>query len=513
MLDHTHVLDAARRFDPTGTSDIRSRFRSDMGKRWSQLRQLTNSAITSDNILGLGPLTTQTIVRSADPVHEFQGFIDAALTRLFGDGTWTQHYLDEAAARARSRAYRTVAAMGPAQFDNTHIVVNSAAAVELQGVVEAVSQRAVRAVSMGLLARQRPQQIARDVAQAITTVGKARSDALIDVSVNSAFNHMTLDTLKTLGFTRVAIEPEHVHAPATRGRDAAFDRETLSPGTRLRGREPSRATYFRIKRRERALERLGEVEVKTAGDIYVCPICQRIAKNGPYKIDTARGLIPAHPHCRCAFVPYFAPTDSITDAGPPDEPRDRYGKWTHGGGGGYTGVSAGKMHLPAGGLHHEDRQAVYNYSSYGYEGNDDLRRGRTPETIPGIDGVIARAIDALLNRSQLPQAQTVFRVVNHATALLLKTLKAGDTYRDKAFMSTSLDRHFVDTYIRPVVESSGEGGKSALMRIEAPSGTKALDISRWAEQPEQKEVLFARNTELKFSHYDAADRTFHFTVR
>jgi hypothetical protein len=365
MLDHTHVLDAARRFDPTGTSDIRSRFRSDMSKRWSQLRQLTSSAITSDNILGLGPLTTQTVVRSADPVHEFQSFIDAALTRLFGDGTWTQHYLDEAAARARSRVYRTVAAMGPAQFDNTHIVVNSAAAVELQGVVEAVSQRTVRAVSMGLLARARPQQIARDVAQAITTVGKARGDALVDVSINSAFNHMTLDTLKTLGFTRVAIEPEHVHAPVTRGRDAVMDRKTMSPGSRLRGREPSRATYFRIKQRERELEALGEVEVVTAGDDKVCPICQGISEDGPYEIDRARSLIPAHPHCRCAFVPYLAQMDALDYS--PGQRRDWHGKFTSGAAGGGGPIAEFKnRHGDVYHLWHEETTATREKTHYYY---------------------------------------------------------------------------------------------------------------------------------------------------
>ena len=53
--------------------------------------------------------------------------------------------------------------------------------------------------------------------------------------------------------------------------------------------------------RERRLEELEEVNVLTAGDDRVCKICEDIAEDGPYLIDQARGLIPAHPRCRCAF--------------------------------------------------------------------------------------------------------------------------------------------------------------------------------------------------------------------
>jgi hypothetical protein len=46
-----------------------------------------------------------------------------------------------------------------------------------------------------------------------------------------------------------------------------------------------------------------EVDVETAGDDDVCIICEGIAEDGPYELDEAEGLIPAHPWCRCAFVP------------------------------------------------------------------------------------------------------------------------------------------------------------------------------------------------------------------
>jgi hypothetical protein len=45
------------------------------------------------------------------------------------------------------------------------------------------------------------------------------------------------------------------------------------------------------------------VNTLTAGDDLVCQVCEDISEEGPYSLDEAQGLIPAHPNCRCAFVP------------------------------------------------------------------------------------------------------------------------------------------------------------------------------------------------------------------
>lgn len=56
------------------------------------------------------------------------------------------------------------------------------------------------------------------------------------------------------------------------------------------------------------LERLGvqqvgvQVEWSTSGDDRVCPICEPLGGQ-VFKIKEAHGLIPAHPNCRCAFIP------------------------------------------------------------------------------------------------------------------------------------------------------------------------------------------------------------------
>jgi hypothetical protein len=49
-----------------------------------------------------------------------------------------------------------------------------------------------------------------------------------------------------------------------------------------------------------------EVNVQTAGDDRVCDECDELAADGPYSLDEADDLIPAHPNCRCALVPVLA---------------------------------------------------------------------------------------------------------------------------------------------------------------------------------------------------------------
>lgn len=59
----------------------------------------------------------------------------------------------------------------------------------------------------------------------------------------------------------------------------------------------------RSQKAQRLLAEMGEVDVLTAEDDRVCRECVDISEGGPYPIDEAEGLIPAHPNCRCVFVP------------------------------------------------------------------------------------------------------------------------------------------------------------------------------------------------------------------
>jgi hypothetical protein len=86
-------------------------------------------------------------------------------------------------------------------------------------------------------------------------------------------------------------------------RDVPQPRAGRTGRFRAFAKKPTAREVARAERAEARLAPLGEVEILTAGDEDVCPICEEISLEGPYDIDDAQGLIPAHVSCRCAFIP------------------------------------------------------------------------------------------------------------------------------------------------------------------------------------------------------------------
>lgn len=274
------AAEAARR-DPTETADVRRRFRRDLERRFRALRSLAHGAITEQgSALGIGQVSVGSILHaslspsraSGEQVLLFQHWFDEALrvTVLGGDGSWMGQYVRQAYGRALRRSEKITGRS--VEMDEGKVrALTQIAVAELQGIEEAVSQRAVRAVGQGMLQSLNPAQISRMVAEAIDKVGVVRGRALVNSAVVLAHSEGTLDAFQASGVGRVGVLTE------TRPRRAP-------PPTRD------------------AAEEL--VEVLTAGDDLVCEECEDIARDGPFTISEARGKIPAHPNCRCAFVPF-----------------------------------------------------------------------------------------------------------------------------------------------------------------------------------------------------------------
>lgn len=157
---------------------------------------------------------------------------------------------------------------------------------ELQGICEAVSQRAVRAYAEGALRRQTPSQIGRNIQQVIESIGRKRGDLLVSFMIVRAFGAATLDAFRSRGITHISILPERVTTPPVITDAKAKIKAKAKP------KKKSKAKTKNL------------IEVLTAGDDDVCPTCEEISENGPYTLDEAEALIPAHPRCRCAFVPW-----------------------------------------------------------------------------------------------------------------------------------------------------------------------------------------------------------------
>ena len=58
-----------------------------------------------------------------------------------------------------------------------------------------------------------------------------------------------------------------------------------------------------------AFERLGVEELDLMAEwsaaVTACEECAAYAADSPYKVDEAHGMIPLHPNCRCAWIPFL----------------------------------------------------------------------------------------------------------------------------------------------------------------------------------------------------------------
>lgn len=310
--------DAARRFDPTGTLDIRRAFSAELDQRWSKMRRLVIEAIDRNDHLGLhgstssisriGPRVIPAVMPGTDNVKAFQTWIDEALRQIVlgFDGTWTAKYVSQSADRALQRAAELMGR--EVEADEGRITaISSLAIVELQGIMEAVSQQAIRALTEGHIAKQRPSLVARNVAAVVSRIGRDRSRLMAQTIIIKMFSAASLDAFRSAGVTQVGMIPERIRVVSgqhgkTIARDAKTKEKKKTPKSKAK-KKPTAKQLAAILKREAQLQALGEVDVLTAGDNDVCEECEDISNEGPYSIDEAESLIPAHPNCRCAFVP------------------------------------------------------------------------------------------------------------------------------------------------------------------------------------------------------------------
>lgn len=312
------VHDANRQTDPTGTLSIRRRYRGKLDIRWRRLTGALKTVIVKANVLGLDTRGSGSIqpfgtsgMDSAAKLRAFQTWVDDTLARVVLDGEagYLRGMISMAYTRAIGRATRlkgeSAIPISVAQKSDQKInAIQELVRMELQGINEAVSQQLVRAAAEALLSNRKPARVYRDMSAIVGKIGKTRGRAMIALLTVRAFGEGTLDTFAALGVKKVGTIPEYRPRIVT---DHSFTDATRrkGAGSRIsRTEAPSASTVRRIRKQAKEQEkRSGLVEVLTAGDDDVCPICEDISDNGPYNIDTARSLIPAHPNCRCAFVP------------------------------------------------------------------------------------------------------------------------------------------------------------------------------------------------------------------
>lgn len=292
MRLHAH---ARRAVDPTKTTAIRRAFLGEVGRRFRELMAKIRKAIVDDDGFGLldaGPKVVRLranrgefeFTRSADKVEAFMRWLAAAEasgilettsgTTIASSGSvaWADKYIETAYQRGIADAGRKLRAGGvevgetwirnafnrPIHADRVGLIYTRVYR-ELKGITDAMDQRISRTLAQGIAEGVGPQVIARAIAEEVQKIGITRARVLARTEIIGAHAEATLN-----GFEEAGIEGVEV-----------------------------------------------ESEFATAGDSKVCPQCERL-EGKIFTLSEARGIIPVHPNCRCAWIPVVRNGSGIT---------------------------------------------------------------------------------------------------------------------------------------------------------------------------------------------------------
>lgn len=289
--------------DPTGTLMIRKDLSRALARGWRLVKASITRTVGQDDSFalargmeGLGPGQFQTLASGGGQLEVFNNWLGNLQDRVFE----TQHAALEKAVQQGYMlgAIQAKARVGkplPGRLPGPAVVVASAIQ-DLNGITAAALQQSSRVFSHIVLQKRKPQIAARGINLILDSVGASRTNLLASYAVVRAYAEGALDAYQALGVRFVGTIPETL--PALRVVDAPVELAKLKLKV---VKPPRKLRTVRPRVRPRIEARL--VNVVTAGDDRVCPVCIKISEAGPYTISQARGLIPAHSRCRCGFEP------------------------------------------------------------------------------------------------------------------------------------------------------------------------------------------------------------------
>ncbi len=274
------------RVDPTRTLGLRNAFAIDMRKRFNIIKKEVTQLIVVDDAFGLEPGVERLSLNVERQAWRFQtdsqkvvSFrrwlqeqVDAGILVTDPSGKpWFSKYVESAYKQGILRGYRdvygdAVDAAGnikdPTQEPLFRISLAGAEETkrlesiytrtfsDLKGVTDTMAQKLSRVLSLGLADGSNPNVIARRMRKEITTLSKNRATLIARTEIVAAHADGQLDAYATLKVDRVHVVAEWL----------------------------------------------------TAGDERVCDLCAAL-EGTEMTIEEARGLIPRHPRCRCAWTP------------------------------------------------------------------------------------------------------------------------------------------------------------------------------------------------------------------
>jgi SPP1 gp7 family putative phage head morphogenesis protein len=289
------TINVRRRADPTNTGMVRQRFEAEVKRRFARLIRAMMEHLADPETLAaqpMGMLQTQAdgsafggevfdpegrflFPRSSDRAAEFMrwlrrqarrdvlSIVEGANVSASAATAWSNVYIDTAYQRGIRQAGANLKRGGakveqswirdafnrPVHADRVGLIY-SRTFTELYDVTEVMAQRMGEVLARGMAEGKNPITIARELRDRVERIGITRARLIARTEVIAAHAEATLNSYTEAGIAGVQVEAEW----------------------------------------------------STAGDERVCPECEGM-EGKLFTIDEARGMIPAHPNCRCAFLP------------------------------------------------------------------------------------------------------------------------------------------------------------------------------------------------------------------
>jgi len=266
--------------DPSRTSGLRRRMVADLRRRFDRLKQAIDQLIVEENAFGLVTHTRWQFATTPEQLAEFERWLESRISRdVLVDQDYWQAYVEEGYRKGMGRAFDDVHRMqrvkaygtdAPLEWyygtreDFLEMAFGQPIAVErvktlaartfmdLKGATQAMATTVKRVLADGLVAGQNPKTIARAIKEQIDGIGKRRAVIIARTEIIRAHAEGQLDGLEALGVDRVGVM----------------------------------------------------VEWEITKDGRTCPLCTAL-DGVTLPIHEARGMIPRHPQCRCAWIPAY----------------------------------------------------------------------------------------------------------------------------------------------------------------------------------------------------------------
>jgi SPP1 gp7 family putative phage head morphogenesis protein len=306
MVDVKNLIAVNIARDPTHTTGLRNLFVSDVDRRFNELISVIKTTVDTNDCFGLKQIQTHQVTPagwqafnyrlSQEKVAKFMewlqtqvnsGILNVKEYEQIGTAinlAWTNKYILDSYKRGVIRARYELQKAGynvpsiestggvemaialPIHLDRIGLLYTRTY-TDLKGITEVMDTQISRILAQGIADGDSPILLARKMVSVINGQG------LGDLGITDSLGRVISAKVRAETLARTEIIRAHHIATIQEYRNWG------------------------------ALGIIVKAEVVTAGDDKVCPVCDALAKGGPYTLDEAEKLIPAHGNCRCCSIP------------------------------------------------------------------------------------------------------------------------------------------------------------------------------------------------------------------